>query len=528
MTTEQTAIIRKLAIAVLLVAFGASVGYWWAHRTAKGSQSRSSAADSTEHDAAARKRRILYWHDPMVPARRFDKPGKSPFMDMPLVPVYEDEVDGGGQVRVSPAMAQNLGIRLGRVERSTLGSQLRAVGNVAFDERLREAMQARVDGYVTRLYVKAPLERVRRGQALADILAPQWLEAQEEYLALLESKAASVQGLRDAARQRLTVLGVPETTIRSVETTRRTQATTTVFAPIDGVLTELGVRQGAAFMAGASLFQLNGLGTVWINAQVPEAQVSRVPVGSKVVAHATGWSGVAFKGQVIALVPEIEPQTRTLTARVSIDNEEGKLSPGMFLMLDIAAPAGEPQLVVPSEAIIATSERNVVIALNEAGGFDVVDVTPGVEQDGKTAILSGLEEGQSIVLSGQFLIDSEASLSSTINRLESTETQAAPQHVDVSADGGNVGAEGSAALATHSTRGTVTAISPQEVTISHEAVPSLDRPAMTMSFKLPAQGVPADLKIGDRVRFSFTESDGRFQISSIARVRSSAQPEKSQ
>jgi Cu(I)/Ag(I) efflux system membrane fusion protein len=308
------------------------------------------------------------------------------------------------------------------VERKAISSHLRAVGSVAFDERLLELVQARVEGYVTQLYVKAPLERVRRGQPLAEILAPQWLEAEQEYLALLDASAERAQTLRDAARQRLIVLGVPEATIRAVETTRKTNASTTVFAPIDGVVTELGVRQGAAFMSGATLFRINGLSSVWVNAQVPEARVSAVPVGGRVEAHATGWPGTSFAGEVIALLPEVDRQTRTVTARVSLKNKDRKLSPGMYVTLDFTGPEGEPQLVVPSEAVIATGERNVVIAAREGGGFDVANVTLGGEQEGHTIILSGLTEGQSIVLSGQFLIDSEASLRSTVNRLEAAGT----------------------------------------------------------------------------------------------------------
>jgi Cu(I)/Ag(I) efflux system membrane fusion protein len=407
---------KWIALALALFVLGAAGGYWLAHR-----QAASSTAPMASGTAATQTgRKILYWHDPMVPGVKFNQPGKSPYMDMPLVPVYADEANAGGEVRVNPSVVQNLGIRLGRVERTAIQSRLHAVGNVAFDERLLEVVQARVDGYVTRLQVKAPMERVRRGQPLAEILAPQWLEAEQQYLALLDAKAESAQNLRDAARQRLVVLGVPDATIRAVEATHKTNATTTVVAPIDGVVTELGVRQGAAFMSGASLFRINGLSSVWANAQIPEAKVSVIPVGSTVEAHATAWPGTAFKGRLIALLPEVDPQTRTLTARVALDNPDRRLSPGMYVTLDFTGPESEPQLVVPSEAIIATGERNVVITARDDGGFDVANVTTGTEQDGHTTILSGLTDGQSIVLSGQFLIDSEASLKSTVNRLEAT------------------------------------------------------------------------------------------------------------
>jgi membrane fusion protein, copper/silver efflux system len=399
--------VKLLVGAIAILALGAIGGYWLADRS---------------HDAPAvqGERRILYWHDPMVPNTRFDKPGKSPFMDMDLVPVYAGE-EGGAAVSVSPVVSQNLGIRLGTVERAVLQPKLPAVGSVAFDESRLEVVQSRVEGYVTRLHVKAPLERVRRGQPLAQIVAPAWLEAQEEYLALLEARSDRGQAIRDAARQRLIVLGVPEGTIRQLESQRKTNASATLAAPIDGVVTELAVREGSAFMPGAALFRINGLETVWVNAQVPEAQVSMISVGSNVSVHATAWPDAPFKGQVAALLPDVDAQTRTLPVRIVIQNSDFKLAPGMFVSLEFEGQAGQAQLVVPSEAIIVTGERNVVIVARDGGGFDVAEVTIGAEADGKTAILSGLEEGQSIVLSGQFLIDSEASLKSAVSRLSTPE-----------------------------------------------------------------------------------------------------------
>jgi Cu(I)/Ag(I) efflux system membrane fusion protein len=372
---------------------------------------------SSEIAVEQAERKVLYWHDPMSPGSRFDKPGKSPFMDMDLVPVYVDDEVSGTQVTVSPAVSQNLGIRLGTVEKGALQSRLSTVGNVAFDERLLEVVQSRVEGYVIRLHVKSALERVRRGQPLADIQSPAWLAAQEEYLTLLDAQSERGQGIREAARRRLAVLGVPESTILDLEKNRHTNATTTVVAPVDGVVAELAVREGAAFPAGAALFRINGLTTVWANAQVPEAQVASIPIGSSATAHATAWPGVSFKGHVVALLPEIEPQTRTLPVRIEIENPAFKLAPGMFVSLEFAGNAGREQLLVPSEAVIMTGERTVVVVAREAGGFDVVNVSVGAEANGKTAILSGLTEGQSIVLSGQFLIDSEASLRSTVSRL---------------------------------------------------------------------------------------------------------------
>ncbi len=409
----------KLAVAgIAILLIGALLGHWFA-------QLPSSAEGQPAGASSNGERKVLYWHDPMVPNARFDKPGKSPFMDMQLVPVYADEA-GDSAVKVSPTVIQNLGIRRGSVEKTVLQSRLTAIGSIAFDEGLTQLVQARVEGYITNLRVKAPLQRVKRGQPLAEVIAPAWLEAQQEYLALLDAQSGRLQSIRDAARQRLLVLGIPEATIRDLETHRKANASTTLVAPTDGVITDLAVREGATFMPGAVLFRINGLKTVWATAQVPEAQVSMIPPGSSVTVRATAWPGMAFKGSVVALLPEVDPQSRTLPVRIAMDNADSKLAPGMFVSLDFEGQAQQAQLVVPSEAVIVTGERSVVIVARDGGGFDVAEVTVGTEASGKTAILSGLEEGQSIVLSGQFLIDSEASLRSTVSRLSTADAEPQP------------------------------------------------------------------------------------------------------
>jgi membrane fusion protein, copper/silver efflux system len=387
-----------IAVAIGALILGLGAGWWWGH----------DAADP---------RAPLYWHDPMVPGQRFDKPGKSPFMDMQLVPVYADERAQSGAVKVNSNVTQSLGIRLGKVTSEVIQPQLSAVGSVAFDEHLLQLVQARVTGYIARLYVKAPLEHVRRGQPLADITAPEWQQAAGEYAALLGDDSEYAKTIRTAARHKLVVLGIPESAIANLERNRTATPTMTIFAPLDGVISELGVREGAAFMAGATLFRINGLRSVWVNAQVPEAQRYLISPNSAVTARATGWPGASFTGRLDAVLPAVDATTRTMMLRAVLDNTGGKLAPGMFVSLDVKGTAAAAQLIVPSEAVITTGQRKVVILARSDGSFDAVNITTGAETDRKTAILSGLQEGQSIVLSGQFLIDSEASLTATVNRL---------------------------------------------------------------------------------------------------------------
>ena len=466
------------------------------------SSSREQGTSSTIE--AKQERKILYWHDPMVPNARFDQPGKSPFMDMQLVPVYEgDEARGG--VQIDARAAQNLGIRTAMVERRVLSKTLRAVGTIAVDERRIAVVQSRVPGNVIRLHVKAPLQDVRAGQPLADILAPQWLAAQQEYLSLLENKSAALDSLRAASRERLTVLGISAQTVAQIERDRKVADTTSIVTPASGVVTELLVREGSAFDAGAPLMRLADLSTVWVNAQIPEAQVFQVPEGSQVQAHATAYPGQVFAGSVIALLPEVERESRTQTARVQIDNPGRQLVPGMFIALEFAQPRSEPKLAIPSEALIVTGERSVVVRAVEDDRFEVTDVNVGAEADGFTEILSGLSEGDRIVLSGQFLIDSEASLRSAVNRLGSP-SKSMPSN-----------AAGDST--SHATTGVVKSLDDQQITLAHEAVADLNWPAMTMKFEMPDARLAKGIEPGDRVRFSFVEDGpGRYRIASLSKV----------
>ena len=406
---------RTIVAVLAALVVGLGIGLWVA--TERAPHNAEATAKSGAETAQAPKRKILYWHDPMKPEVRFDKPGKSPYMDMPLVPVYADEAPESADVRIDPRVAQNLGIRVAKAERAVLQPRLSAAGSVAFDERLTAVVQARVDGYATRLRVKAPLETVKRGQPLVDIVAPEWLASETEYLALLDASTDRARSVRDAARQRLIVLGVPEAEIRQIERDRRAPAATTVYAPAGGVVTELSVREGAAFAAGAPLFRINGLDTVWIDARLPEVQAGILAPGTAAEVRASAWPGASFSGRVLALLPELDPATRTIPVRVEVGNAERRLAPGMFVTLEFRAPSPEPQLAVPTEAVIMTGTRNVVIVAAN-GGFDVREVVTGAEADGKTAVISGLSEGEAVVLSGQFLIDSEASLKSAATRLE--------------------------------------------------------------------------------------------------------------
>ena len=367
-------------------------------------------------------KQVLYWYDPMSPDKHFDKPGKSPFMDMQLVPRYANA--GGaspGTINVDARAVQNLGVRIVSAERGVLNSSVVATGSVAFDERAVTILQARVAGIVERLDVRAPLTAVKQGQALLTLLAPDWTAAQEEYLSLRRSAAPGLDDLLAASRQRLLLLGMNEAQIRAIEHGGKAQSRFTVTAPRAGVIGELSAREGASVVAGSPLMRINGLDTVWINAAIPEAQIARVAPSSPVEAMVPAFPGERFSGQVEALLADVDAATRTQTARIALRNPGYRLVPGMYARIEIASANAIASVLLPTDAVIATGTRNVVIVADGQGRFRAQEVRVGDEADGKTQILDGIGEGERVVLSGQFLIDSEASLSGALTRLQGTD-----------------------------------------------------------------------------------------------------------
>ncbi|TLZ07635.1 MAG: HlyD family efflux transporter periplasmic adaptor subunit [Gammaproteobacteria bacterium] len=329
-------------------------------------------------------KKILYWHDPMVPAQRFDHPGKSPFMDMQLVPVVEGGADTGA-IEISPRLQQNLGVRTALVARGQLHPEITASASVAYDERDVALVQARANGFVERLRVRATLDAVREGEPLADLYVPDWVAAQVEYLAVKDLNSPGAADLVDGARQRMRLAGMPEDLIRALEKRGRPQSRFTLLAPISGVITELMAREGMTVTVGSSLFRINGLRRVWVNAEVAETLGERVHRGDAVHARTAALPGVVFDGRVGAVLPSVNLATRTLTAR---------------------------------EAVIETGTRRVVMLAEGDARFRRVNVETGAQGGGQTEIRSGLTVGQKVVVSGQFLIDSEASLKATEARLQ--------------------------------------------------------------------------------------------------------------
>jgi Cu(I)/Ag(I) efflux system membrane fusion protein len=371
-------------------------------------------------------KKILYYHDPMVPGNKFDKPAKSPFMDMMLHPAYADSDSDQGKVTVSPRVQQNLGVRTAQVIEGTLSPQVSAVGSITFNERDQAIVQARATGYVERLHVRATLDRVAKGQPLVELYVPDWIAAQEEFLSVRRLQGSDLAVLVDGARQRMRLVGMSEDQIRLVERSGKTQPRITLTAPIGGIVLELMAREGMTVMPGATLFRINGLSTVWANAEVPESQAALLRPGARVQARSSAAPGSVVEGKVQALLPEVNAATRTLKARVELANPGSRLVPGMFVQMQFIDMRAEKVLLIPTEAVIQTGKRTVVMLAEENGRFRPVDVEAGIESGGQTEIKRGLQAGQRVVVSSQFLIDSEASLRGVETRSNPEAASAAP------------------------------------------------------------------------------------------------------
>ena len=447
--------------------------------------------------------RVLYYHDPMVPGKRFDAPAKSPFMDMMLVPVYAGAQGGdNSNVTVSPRVQQNLGLRTAEVVRGTLTPALQAIGSIGWNERDQSVIQARAGGFIERLHVRATLDTVRAGQPFADVYVPDWVAAQQEFLAV--KKAAALDApLIAAARQRMLLTGMTEAQVARVESSGVTQPRTTITAPTSGVVAELVARVGMTVTPGMTLARINGLSTVWALAEVPESQIALLRPGVQVEARSPGAPGVVFKGKVEAILPEVAPATRTLKARVQLANPGGALSPGMLVTMKFMDMRSTPVLLVPTEAVIATGQRNVVMLAEEGGRYRPVNVETGLESGGQTEVKKGLVAGQRVVVSSQFLIDSEASLKGVEARLNN---------------------ESAAQPVKHRGEAKVEAINQDGVTLSHGPIPSAGWGDMTMTFQPPASGLPRNVAVGDQVQFEFVmPKDADPTLTGISRLAASAE-----
>jgi Cu(I)/Ag(I) efflux system membrane fusion protein len=366
-----------------------------------------------ENPAEKKEKKIAYWVAPMDSNYRRDKPGKSP-MGMDLVPVYEGGDDDSGAVTISPAIVQSLGVRTAPVERGRLGRMIDTVGYVSFDESLIGHIHLRVEGWIEKLYVSNEGERVKKGDALFELYSPTLLNAQEEYL---EALRANNQRLIRSSRDRLLSLDISADQIDKLKKTRKVKQNVTFYAMQDGIVTSLSAPVGMYVKPATRVMSLVDLSRVWVQVEVFERQVDWVAEGQPAEMTLSFIPGRTWEGDVVYVYPELNKKTRTLRVRLQFDNPDENLKPNMYANVKLYSGIKQDVLSVPREAVINSGRMTRVLIAKGDGKFVPREVTTGIESGDYTEILSGLDEGDRVVISGQFLIDSEASLKGSLTRM---------------------------------------------------------------------------------------------------------------
>src|SRR5512137_523685 len=370
--------------------------------------------------APAGERKPLYYRNPMNPEVRSPVPAKDE-MGMDYVPVYEEST--GREVRISPAVMNNLGVRTEPVMSGSLPRRGETVGYVQFDERKVQQVRPRAEGWVEGLSVRAMGETVTRGQLLFTLYSPMLESVQQEYLDALKIGNSE---LIDASRDRLRAVGLDAGTASRLAKSGRAAGRVAFYAPISGVITELEAREGVMLTPEMSAMTITELGSLWVVAEVPESQSSWVRQGTRAEVHFSSQPGEPIPGRVEYVYPELNMETRTVRARIVLDAPPQDVRPNMLATVSLVAADGEPVLHIPRSALIRSGTRDrVVVALGE-GRFTSRNVVAAAEGGDRIAIREGLQEGDRVVVAAQFLLDSEANLGAGLDRLDDRSAVPAP------------------------------------------------------------------------------------------------------
>lgn len=468
----------------------------------------------SEHPTKTEKK-PMYWIDTMEPNIHYPGPGTSR-MGMELVPVYPEQgqTEGESTVRISPAIVNNLGIRITPVVQGTLARRIETVGYIEPNENNISHIHTYAEGWVRKLFVKAVGDVVKNHQVVMQLYSPMLVNVQEEYLIAL---ASGNQSLIDASYKRLQAFHISEEQIQQLKTTRKVSQLIDIYPHQNGVVTMLNVREGMHVTPDTEMMSIVDLSNIWMIAQVFEDQANWVKVGESAEARLSAFPGRVWKGEVDYVYPEVDPVTRTLKVRFHFNNPDGTLKPNMYANITIFTEPIPNVLSIPLEALIRSSEGDRVIVALRNGHFQVRSVTTGIESGEQVEILSGLKAGEMVVASGQFLIDSEANLEAGLQRVEtpsiqsnsSTTSPSANPTTPNSSSWSNIVIEG---------KGMIKAlnISQYSITLQHEPIPALSWPAMTMDFSVDKNVDLKNFKVGDRIQFILKENnEGNYVITDM-------------
>jgi membrane fusion protein, copper/silver efflux system len=489
----------QLSLAAVALALALAAGYWAGSR-----QGAQPAADAPSAPAEAGKK-PLYYRNPMGLADTSPVPKKDS-MGMDYIPVFADDTpDDAGVVRVSPARVQTLGVKTALAEERALDAEIRAVGRVEVNERAVVAVAPRFEGWIERLYVNAVGDPVRRGQPLFTVYAPELQSAGEE-LRIAErlqkdagptdpQAAESAARLAEATRERL----------KNWEVSPAGGTHQTFHAPADGIVMEKNAMQGARFMPGEAIYRIADLSKVWVMADIYEQDLAHVRVGQSAAVSFDAFPGKHFSAKVAYLYPTVNAATRSTPLRLELDNREGLLRPGMFAHVELAGAPATPRVTVPGSAVIDDGHRQVVLIALDEGRFQPRPVKLGARGRDYVEVLEGVKAGERVVVSANFLIDSESQLKSALGKLGDAGANPSPNP----APGPASAYQGEGSLdAVDAAAGTVT--------LTHRPIPALGWPAMTMDFTLVRPDLAAGIAPGTPVRFSFEQrAPGEFVVTRI-------------
>lgn len=368
-------------------------------------------------------RKVLFWYDAMNPNTKFDKPGKSPFMDMDLLPKYADEntetTKNDDGVVINPTQTQNLGLRTEKVHFGKLTYSQTIPANVKYNEYQFVIVQSRSEGFIEKVYPLTVGDKVKKGTPLIDLTIPDWVEAQSEYLLLDSTGASNIQ--IKGILERLHLAGMPEEDIQRLRKTKNIQTHFTINSPIEGVITAFDLKTGMNISKDSVVAQIQGMDPVWVSAAIPESMAYLIKDPSQFTIDVPAYPDKQFKIQKWNLLPSVDQSTRTFQLRLQIDNQDESLKPGMNAYLTLNAQSKD-MLLIPSQAVIDTGNEQRVITIDGDGHFVPKTIKIFHESQQQTALISGLTTGESVVVSGLFLIDSEANISGALERMRQHDT----------------------------------------------------------------------------------------------------------
>ncbi|AZT82234.1 efflux RND transporter periplasmic adaptor subunit [Marinobacter sp. NP-4(2019)] len=489
----------RIAFVAIVIAIAFGLGWLTSQQTmpmAQSNDSSTSAEDSTQEEP-------LYWVAPMDPNYRRDKPGKSP-MGMDLVPVYEEKNTGrdDGGVQINAAVRANLGVKTGAVSRGPVSIPVRTVGYVTDNEDELNHVHSRIAGWVEVLHVRSLGEKVSRGEPLYEIYSPELVNAQQEFLMSERLRRGSET---TATGGKLRSFGMTDSQIANLKKTSKVRERITVFAPGSGYVAALPVRAGMYVRPDTEIMAIGSRDSVWVIAEFFERQAGLIVAGQPVVFTTPSMPDTQWQGTIDYVYPELDARTRTLRARVRVPNTDGRLRPNMFVNLTMDAPIGDDLLTIPRPALIQRSDSKHVLLAEEDGYFRPVPVKTGQEAGDRVVVAEGLEEGQQVVVSAQFLIDSETSLEAAMLRLEAEEQSSGDTESDSSP---SELIEGVGRITELDNEGA-------SITLEHAPIPELSWPAMTMAFDL-AESVNMDALSPDQtVNFGFRETPEGYLVERI-------------